>query len=399
MAWGSGRFPTRRATATRGRTLSAPRRARSEGMRLENLERLGLGNIIPIEGVGAVRSPAASWGRMGERSPGKDSTTGHWELMGCPLAEPFPTYPNGFPREIIGPFEEKIGRAVLGNKPASGTAIIEELGAEHIRTGRPIVYTSADSVFQIAAHEEVIPVRELYRLCWTARRLLEPPHHVARVIARPFAGSPGRFARTKKRRDFSLPPPRRTLLDLLAESGREVVTVGKIHDLFDRRGITKIVKAAGNDPAMRAAERILRSRTPFSFLFVNLVEFDTEWGHRRDAVGYARGLERFDAWLGRFVGLLAPGTLYVVTSDHGCDPTMRGSDHTREYVPVMAGIAGASRGNPLGTRETFSDLAATLAEFFGLERVRGKQFSRLARTIMKRPANGGIEWKDSSSTG
>jgi phosphopentomutase len=344
------------------------------GMRLDTLGRLGLGNIIPIEGVDAVRSPAASWGRMGERSPGKDSTTGHWELMGCPLAEPFPTYPNGFPREIIGPFEETIGRAVLGNKPASGTAIIEELGEEHIRTGRPIVYTSADSVFQIAAHEEVIPVRELYRLCWAARRLLEPPHHVARVIARPFAGSPGRFARTKKRRDFSLPPPRRTLLDLLAESGREVVTVGKIHDLFARRGITKIVKAPGNDSAMRAAERVLRSGTPFSLLFVNLIEFDTEWGHRRDPAGYARGLERFDAWLGRFIAQLAPGTLFAVTSDHGCDPTMPGSDHTREYVPVLAAIAGAGRGNPLGTRETFSDLAATLAEFFGLERPAGDSF-------------------------
>ncbi len=344
------------------------------GMRLETLGKLGLGNIIPIEGVDPVRSPAASWGRMSERSPGKDSTTGHWELMGCPVAEPFPTYPNGFPREIIGPFEKTIGRAVLGNKPASGTAIIEELGEEHIRTGRLIVYTSADSVFQIAAHEDIVPVRELYRICWAARKLLEPPHHVARVIARPFAGSPGRFARTKKRRDFSLPPPRRTLLDLLAESGREVVTVGKIHDLFARRGITKIVKAAGNDSAMRAADRVLRGGAPFSFLFVNLVEFDTEWGHRRDAPGYARGLERFDAWLGRFLASLAPGTLFAVTSDHGCDPTMPGSDHTREYVPMLAGVAGARRGNPLGTRAAFSDLAATLAEFFGIESPAGESF-------------------------
>jgi phosphopentomutase len=344
------------------------------GLRLETLERLGLGNVSPIAGVAAVRNPEASWGKMGERSPGKDSTTGHWELMGCPLAVPFPTHPNGFPPEIIEPFEEAIGRAVLGNRPASGTAIIEELGEEHIRTGRPIVYTSADSVFQIAAHEEVIPVRELYRLCWTARKLLVPPHHVARVIARPFAGSPGSFARTKKRRDFSLPPPGRTLLDLLAESGREVVTVGKIHDLFARRGIAKSVKAAGNDAAMRAAERVVRNGTPFSFLFVNLVEFDMEWGHRRDAAGYARGLERFDAWLGRFLAQLAPGTLFAVTSDHGCDPTMPGSDHTREYVPVLAGIAGSRGGNPLGTRGTFGDLAATLAEFFGLDCGAGESF-------------------------
>jgi phosphopentomutase len=344
------------------------------GLKLPNLERLGLGNIIPIEGVAPARSPAASWGRMGERSPGKDSTTGHWELMGCPLAEPFPTYPDGFPPEIIGAFEKAVGRAVLGNRPVSGTAVIEELGEEHMRTGRPIVYTSADSVFQIAAHEDVIPVRELYRLCRTAREILEPPHHVARVIARPFIGSPGRFARTKGRRDFSLPPPRPTLLDRLAERGIDVVTVGKIHDLFARRGIARAVGAAGNDAAMRSAERVVKSGAPFSFLFVNLIEFDMEWGHRRDAAGYARGLERFDAWLGRFVGMLAPGTLFAVTSDHGCDPTMRGSDHTREYVPILAGVAPALGGIDLGTRESFSDLAATLAEFFGLERGEGESF-------------------------
>jgi phosphopentomutase len=344
------------------------------GLRLPNLERLGLGAIVPIEGVAAARSPVASWGRMGERSPGKDSTTGHWELMGCPLAEPFPTYPNGFPPEIIEAFEKAAGRTVLGNRPASGTAVIEELGEEHLRTGRPIVYTSADSVFQIAAHEDVIPVRELYRLCRTARTILEPPHHVARVIARPFVGSPGRFARTKGRRDFSLPPPRPTLLDRLTERGMDVVTVGKIHDLFARRGIAKAVRAAGNEAAMRSAERVVKGGAPFSFLFVNLIEFDMGWGHRRDAVGYARGLERFDAWLGRFVGMLAPGTLFAVTSDHGCDPTMRGSDHTREYVPVLAGIAPARGGSDLGTRESFSDLAATLAEFFGLERGEGTSF-------------------------
>ncbi len=344
------------------------------GLRLETLERLGLGNIASIEGVPAARSPAASWGRMGERSPGKDSTTGHWELMGCPLDAPFPTYPEGFPREIVEPFERSIGRSVLGNKPASGTAVIEELGAEHVRTGRPIVYTSADSVFQVAAHEDVVPVRDLYRMCRAARKILVPPHHVARVIARPFDGAPGRFARTKRRRDFSLPPPRPTLLDRLAASGRDVVTVGKIHDLFAGRGISRWLPAAGNDAAMRAAERILKRGEPFSFLFVNLIEFDTEWGHRRDAAGYARGLERFDAWLGRFIGLLAPGTLFAVTSDHGCDPTMRGSDHTREYVPVLAGIAGSAGGGSLGTRESFSDLAATLAEFFGIEGGTGESF-------------------------
>jgi phosphopentomutase len=344
------------------------------GLRLPVLERLGLGRIVPIDGVAAVDDPEASWGRMEERSPGKDSTTGHWELMGCPLAEPFPTYPRGFPPEIIEPFEERAGRAVLGNCPASGTTIIEELGAEHIRTGRPIVYTSADSVFQIAAHEDVIPVRELYRLCREARKILVPPHHVARVIARPFTGTPGRFTRTRRRRDFSFPPPGPTLLDALSASGRDVVTVGKIHDLFAKRGITKIIKAGGNDTAMRAAVRVLGDAVPFSFLFVNLIDFDMMWGHRRDAAGYAHGLERFDAWLGRFMAALEPGTLVAITSDHGCDPTMPGSDHTREYVPILATITGVRRGSALGTRATFGDLAATLAEYFGIELDAGESF-------------------------
>ena len=344
------------------------------GVRLPTLGRLGLGNIIPVEGVPPAESPGASWGRLAEISPGKDSTTGHWELMGCPLEKPFPTYPDGFPPEIIEPFEEKIGRAVLGNRPASGTAIIEELGGQHIRTGRPIVYTSADSVFQIAAHEDVIPVRELYRLCWTARKILQPPHNVARVIARPFTGTPGLFTRTRRRRDFSFPPPRRTLLDALTEASLTVVTVGKIHDLFAKRGIGKIIKAGGNDAAMRAAARALGDAVPFSFLFINLIDFDMAWGHRRDAAGYARGLERFDAWLERFMTLLAPGTLLTITSDHGCDPTMPGSDHTREYAPVLATITGTHCSGDLGTRSTFSDLAATLAEFFGLKLGVGESF-------------------------
>jgi len=354
-------------------SLGAAARA-SGGLHLPILAQLGLSNIIPIEGVDPVEDPAASWGRMAERSPGKDSTTGHWELMGCPLTEPFPTYPAGFPPEIIEPFRDMTGRAVLGNRPASGTAIIEELGEEHIRTGSPIVYTSADSVFQIAAHEDVIPVRELYRLCRTARRILAPPHHVARVIARPFTGTPGHFTRTRKRRDFSLPPSGRTLLDALFESGSDVVTVGKIHDLFAGRGITKIVKAPANDIAMRAAARVVRESVPFSFLFINLIDFDTIWGHRRDAAGYGRCLERFDGWFGSFMSLLEPGTLVAITSDHGCDPTMPGTDHTREYVPILAAITGFRGGSALGTRSTFGDLAATLAEFFGLAFDAGESF-------------------------
>jgi len=347
------------------------------GLRLPTLERMGLGNIVPMAGVAAAAAPSASWGRMAEASPGKDSTTGHWELMGCPIGEPFPLYPNGFPPEVVECFEKAIGRAILGNKAASGTGIIDELGAEHMRTGRPIVYTSADSVFQVAAHEDVISVRELYRMCAAARRMLVPPHGVARVIARPFVGEPGSFTRTKRRRDFSLPPPRDTLLDTLAAAGHEVVTVGKIHDLFAKRGIARVIKAGGNEAAMRGAERAVRRGIPFSFLFINLIDFDMIWGHRRDAAGYARGLERFDAWLERFMGLLEPGTLLAVTSDHGCDPTMSGYDHTREHVPVLATMIGARAGRPLGTRKSFADLGATLAEHFGVESGAGESFLAL----------------------
>ena len=336
------------------------------GLRLPVLASMGLGNAVAVAGVDPAPAPAASYGLMNERSPGKDSTTGHWELMGFVLEEPFPVYPHGFPDDVIAAFERRIGRAILGNRPASGTAIIEELGAEHLRTGRPIVYTSADSVFQVAAHEDVVPTRELYRMCRAARALLQPPHHVARVIARPFAGRPGSFVRSRKRRDFSLPPPGRTLLDALAERGRAVVTVGKIHDLFARRGIARIVRAGGNEAAMRGADRLLRGGDPFDLLFVNCIDFDMTWGHRRDPIAYARGLERFDAWLGRFAARLEPGTLLAVTSDHGCDPTMPGSDHTRERVPILARIAGRERGASLGTRRTFADLAATIAAYFGI---------------------------------
>jgi phosphopentomutase len=376
---GVGAMPDAGAYGDAGANSLANAASAVGGLRLPNLEAMGLGNVAAVDGVRAVSKPSASWGLMGEASPGKDSTSGHWELMGCPIETPFPLYPHGFPREIIERFEEMIGRETLGNKPASGTAIIEELGPEHVRTGRPIVYTSADSVFQVAAHEDVIPVRELYRICRVARGILRPPHHVGRVIARPFIGEPGHFERTKRRRDFSLPPPRDTLLDVLSANDLEVVTVGKIHDLFAERGIGMIVKAGGNDAAMRAADRVLRRGVPYAFLFMNLIDFDMIWGHRRDAEGYARGLERFDAWLGRFVGILEPGTLLAVTSDHGCDPTMPGFDHTREYVPVITVIAGSGRGRPLGTRSSLSDLGATLAEFFGVEIGAGKSFlDRLA---------------------
>jgi phosphopentomutase len=344
------------------------------GLRLPLLSELGLGNIAHIEEVPRSGSARASWGRMAERSPGKDSTSGHWELMGCPLEEAFPLYPDGFPREIIERFERATGMGVLGNSPASGTEIIQLLGEEHMRTGKPIIYTSADSVFQIAAHEEVIRPDRLYLLCRIARDILSGPHAVARVIARPFTGRPGSFTRTKGRRDFSLPPPRPTLLDRLSEEGFRVVTVGKIHNLFAGRGIDEPIAASGNDESMSAAYEFVRGGRHFSLLFINLIDFDMLYGHRRDAGGYARALERFDLWLGGFIEMLEPGTLLFLTSDHGCDPTMRGSDHTREYVPLLAMKVGSKGGRDLGTRGGFSDLAATIARHFGLEDVPGEGF-------------------------
>lgn len=344
------------------------------GLNLPVLAGLGLGKIARIEGVQPVVSPGASWGRMAERSPGKDSTSGHWEMMGCPLEEPFPIYPDGFPRVIVERFERATGMGMLGNRAASGTEIIALLGEEHMRTGMPIVYTSADSVFQIAAHEEVIRPDRLYLLCRIARDILVGPHAVARVIARPFTGTPGSFTRTKGRRDFSLPPPRPTLLDRLSGRGFHVVTVGKIDQLFAGRGIDEPIVSAGNDDSMHVAYEYVKGGKRFSLLFVNLVDFDMLWGHRRNARGYAVALERFDGWLGTFMEILRPGSLLFVTSDHGCDPTMEGSDHTREYVPIVAARMGSGGGSDLGTRGSFSDLAATLADFFGLEGVPGESF-------------------------
>jgi len=349
------------------------------GLRLPLLAGLGLGNVSSIEGVPRNANARASWGRMNERSPGKDSTSGHWELMGCPLDEPFPLYPEGFPGEIIERFERSAGMGVLGNVPASGTEIIELLGEEHMRTGKPIVYTSADSVFQIAAHEDTIRPDRLYLLCRIARDILSAPHGVARVIARPFTGRPGSFTRTKGRKDFSLPPPGPTLLDSLSGRGFRVVTVGKIHQLFAGRGIDEVVAASSNEEAMAATYEFVRGGGSFSLLFVNLIDFDMLYGHRRDLAGYAAALERFDGWLGSFIELLEPGALLFITSDHGCDPTMRGSDHTREYVPLLAARIGSEGGVELGTRESFSDLAATVADHFGLEDMPGESFLDMIR--------------------
>jgi len=338
------------------------------GLKMPNLEALGLGHIGDIAGVRRMGNPDACFGKMGSLSKGKDTTTGHWEIAGIVKDDPFPTYPAGFPPDIIEAFQKTIGRRVLGNRPASGTEIIKELGEEHLRTGSPIVYTSADSVFQIAAHERVIPVDELYRMCRAARKLLMPPHQVARVIARPFVGEPGAFVRTELRRDFSVEPPGRTLLDELRSSGLPVVAIGKIEDLFNSRGISRAVHTAHNAAGMDETLRSLKT-LPRGLVFVNLVDFDTLYGHRNDAIGFARALEEFDAWLPEVLGVMQPADLLCLTADHGNDPTTPSTDHSREYVPLLAYGPRLTRGVNLGTRMSFSDLGQTITDALGAKRL------------------------------
>lgn len=337
------------------------------GLHMPNMQKLGLGNIDFIPGVPPADEPLACYGRMAERSAGKDTTTGHWEIAGLHLERPFPTYPNGFPDEVIKPFEEAIGRKVLGNKPASGTVIIEELGEEHLRTGRPIVYTSADSVFQIAAHEDVVPVEELYEMCRIAREILTGEHAVGRVIARPFVGRPGSFRRTERRRDFSVAPPRPTLLDRLAEAGIPVFSVGKIMDIFAGRGIAAGRYTKDNMDTVDGVLERLRTEEGPCLVFANCIDFDMLWGHRNNPEGMAEGLSQFDARVPELMADLRDNDLLIVTADHGIDPTTPSTDHSREYVPLLVYGPGIRRGVALGTRETFADVAATLADFFGVE--------------------------------
>jgi phosphopentomutase len=342
------------------------------GLSLPVMGAMGLGNVVPILGVPPVERPSASWGRMAERSPGKDTITGHWEMMGVPLVVPLAFFPQGFPPEVIDPWVAATGvPGVLANRAASGTQIIEELGEEHQRTGKPIVYTSADSVFQVAVHEETVPLETLYAWCREARRILDPLR-VARVIARPFVGVPGAYRRTYNRKDFSMPPPRPTVLERLAAAGVPVVGVGKIGDIFDRRGMTEDVHTEGNADGLRRTAEIL-GRMGRGLLFVNLVDFDMLWGHRNDAPGYARGLEEMDRGLPPVLAALREGDLLAITADHGCDPTTPSTDHSREYVPLLVKTPGR-QGVPLGTRESFADLGATVAEFFGLEAGEGRSF-------------------------
>jgi phosphopentomutase len=336
------------------------------GLALPNMARLGLAHILDVPGVEKVKCPSGHFARMHPAAAGKDSTSGHWELMGCVLDSPMPTYPDGFPREIIDAFRARTGRGVLGNRPASGTEIIAELGERHLAGGDLIVYTSQDSVFQIAAHEEVVPVDELYRYCAIARGLLQPPHGVGRVIARPFRGEPGGFYRTPRRKDFSIAPSADTVLDLLQRCGRHVLTIGKIDDLFGGRGIAAAVHTADNRDGMRRTLEAVRGHGA-DLVFVNLVDFDTMWGHRNDARAYALGLEDFDSFLSELLPALRGDDLLIITSDHGNDPTTPGTDHSREDVPLLVFHRAITAGHSLGERDTFADVGATVAEVLGCE--------------------------------
>lgn len=344
--------------------------------RLKNLTSMGLGLIDGIDVIEKVNDPLAAFGRLSEKSKGKDTTTGHWEIAGLILDKPFPTYPEGFPDEVISAFEKAIGRKCLGNFTASGTEIIERLGKEHIKTGFPIVYTSADSVFQIAAHERIIPVDELYDMCEKAREILTGDHAVGRVIARPFEGEPGHFRRTERRKDFSLKPIKKNLLDFTKEKGLEVRAIGKIEDIFAGSGITHAVHIDGNmDGVDKTIEWI---KEDFSgILFTNLVDFDMLYGHRNNVEGYARAIEDFDRRLPEITDAINDGDILFITADHGCDPTTGSTDHSREYTPLIIYGKPIKKGVNLHTRESFSDIAATVAEYLGVEaEIEGKSFLR-----------------------
>ena len=339
--------------------------AESRVLKIPNLVRLGLANIAPLAHLRPATAPLGAFGKGATHSPGKDTTTGHWEMAGVWLDQAFPVYPHGFPRELIAEFERQIGRGTIGNKPASGTEIIKELGEEHVHTGKPIVYTSGDSVFQIATHEDVIPIAELYRMCEIARKLLDGPHRVGRVIARPFAGTPGNFVRTPRRHDYAVDPPKPMLLDVLAERAVPVFGIGKIHDIYNGRGVKDYVTTKNNADGMDMLTAALRER-PRGLIFCNLVDFDMLFGHRKDVEGFAKSLEEFDQLLTAFLALLQPADLLMITADHGCDPDPRWptTDHSREYVPILAYSPQARAARNLGVRKTLADMGQTIAENF-----------------------------------
>lgn len=349
--------------------------ARQRPLRLPHLVGLGLDKLKPEVRFAPPHSsevPQGAYGRCALASPGKDTTTGHWEMVGIHLEKPLPLYPDGFPQEIVAAFESRIGRGTLGNIAASGTEIIAQLGEEHVRTGKPIVYTSADSVFQIAAHEEVIPLAELYRICEIARALLRGEHEVGRVIARPFVGTPGAFTRTANRHDYAIAPPPGMLLDRLHEAGVSVHAIGKIDDVFLGRGITSRVKTKSNADGMARTLEAIQNPDAAGLTFVNLVDFDSLYGHRNNVEGYARALEEFDAWLPSCLAALAPRDLLILTADHGCDPTTASTDHSREYTPLLCAGPRVRHGVDLGTRASLADIGQTVAANFGVRIERGE---------------------------
>jgi len=343
------------------------------GLKMPNLGKLGLGNIHDIQGVPPVEEPTGLFCKMSEASKGKDTTIGHWEIAGLITTNPFPTYPNGFPEDVIKAFEEAIGTKTLGNYPASGTVIIDDLGEEHMKTGYPIVYTSADSVFQIAAHEEIIPIPRLYEICEIARKLLKGEHMVSRVIARPFIGQPGSFSRTGNRHDYAVTPPEKTVLNHLQDAGYPVIGVGKIRDIFNGYGVTDNHKMKDNINGLEVTEELLKQDTK-GLIFTNLVDFDMKFGHRNDVKGYADALEAMDAFMPRIFEAMKPTDVLFITADHGCDPTTASTDHSREYVPLLVWSKNL-KGGALETRKTFADIAATIDDIFSLGKVKaGESF-------------------------
>ena len=361
---GVGSLPDAAAFGDDGANTLGHVAERRGGLKLPNLAKLGLGNIIPVLGVAANPDPQASWGRMAELACGKDTLAGHWELMGIVLEQPFSLFPRGFPADLLAAFQSRTGAAgILGNKAASGTEIIAELGAEHTRSGFPIVYTSADSVFQIAAHEDILPLPELYEMCLRARKLCDD-WRIGRVIARPFIGRPGNFSRTANRRDFSMRPPGETALDVLLKNGWTVTAVGKIENIFAGQGISRSRPSHDNSEGMSLVREELAAEGR-GLIFANLVDFDMLYGHRNDVDGYGAALETFDRELGFLLPGLGPGDMLIVTADHGCDPTYPGTDHTREYVPLL--VYGPSLpARALGVRRTFADVGASILDVFGL---------------------------------
>lgn len=346
------------------------------GLKLPNLQKLGLGNIDGIKGFEGEKKPVGSYGRSLEKSPGKDTTTGHWEIAGLILDRAFPTYPDGFPQDVILEFEKRIGTKSIGNYPASGTVIIQDLGDEHVKTGYPIVYTSADSVFQIAAHEDVIPLERLYEICQIARDMLVGEHAVGRIIARPFIGSNGDYKRTTNRRDFSLKPIRETILNNIVEKGLDVCAVGKIEDIYGGYGITKAVHTKSNMDGIDKTIEYMKEPTK-GLIFTNLVDFDMLYGHRNDVEGYANALKEFDAKIPEIIDALRDDDVLIITADHGCDPTTSSTDHSREYIPMLVYGKSIKSGINLGTRESFSDIGKTIGEMLSVQNdISGESFAK-----------------------